>query len=127
MSDKTWKSIERKVASYLGGERVPITGRQRGSAPDIEHNDLAIEVKHRESFPNWIMDAMDQAVKSNKGGRTPIVILHEKGMGIERCLVVCELRDFRSLYERGRYKVTDHKRMGRQRKAGLADSSPQIG
>lgn len=32
----TWKVVEKNIARYLGGERVPITGRFRGSAPDID-------------------------------------------------------------------------------------------
>lgn len=32
----TWKQSERRMATILGGERVPVTGRERGHAPDIE-------------------------------------------------------------------------------------------
>ena len=39
--DKTWKKFERDIAKELTSlgdmaERVPITGRTRGSAPDVE-------------------------------------------------------------------------------------------
>lgn len=50
--DKTWKRVERAIAAAVGGERVPVTGRQRGSAPDVSHASLAIEVKHRKKLPN---------------------------------------------------------------------------
>lgn len=42
---KDWKACERRVAEVLGGVRVPITGRQRGATPDVEHAALSIEVK----------------------------------------------------------------------------------
>lgn len=45
MNRSTWKAIERDWALRLGGVRVPVTGRQRGSAPDVEHPVYAIEVK----------------------------------------------------------------------------------
>lgn len=90
----TWKAVERKVAAILGGERVPITGRARGSAPDIAHDTLSIEVKHRKSLPGWLHDAMDQALKSMKKGQRPVVILHEKGQKYEDCYCIVRLSDF---------------------------------
>ena len=94
MTDKTWKATERKLASRLGGKRVPITGRIRGSAPDIEHSWLSLEVKHRKQLPAWIYDAIDQAVKSNTGEQLPTVILHECGKRHDDDLVVLRLQDF---------------------------------
>ena len=52
---KDWKACERRVAEILGGVRVPVTGRQRGVAPDIEHETLSIEVKSRKSLPEWLL------------------------------------------------------------------------
>jgi hypothetical protein len=86
MTDKLWKQAERKLAALLGGKRVPVSGRQRGFAPDIDHNLFSIEVKHRQSLPSWIHDAMAQAVASQKDGQIPIVILHEKGMAYPNSL-----------------------------------------
>ncbi len=90
----TWKNVERQVAKILGGERVPVSGRQRGSAPDIEHAWLSLEVKHRKTLPAWLHDAMDQAVKSDKGGQLPMVILHEKRMQYGQSYAVIKLGDF---------------------------------
>ena len=107
MGDKLWKAVERRIAKYLGGERVPITGRQRGSAPDIKHEWLSIEVKQRESLPAWVHDAMDQAVQSavkpelrisQPKGPLPVVILHETGKRIEDDYVVLRLEDFRDWF-----------------------------
>lgn len=118
MSDKLWKSVERRIAKYLGGERVPVTGRQRGSAPDIKHNWLSIEVKQRDKLPEWIHEAMDQAEKSaiwdvpSVEGTTmvsslasalqrkqlPVSILHQTGNRIEDAYVVMRLKDFREWF-----------------------------
>ena len=90
--DKTWKKFERDIAKELTSlgdiaERVPITGRTRGSAPDVESLIFSIECKYRESIPKWIKDGMDQAITSSsimwKGDRmkVPVVFIKEKGRG----------------------------------------------
>ena len=94
MGDKAWKQTERKVAAALGGERVPVTGRQRGSAPDVAHEWLSIEVKHRKEMPAWLMDAMAQARASIRGNQLPVVVLHENGRHHKGDLVVIRLEDF---------------------------------
>ncbi len=94
MADKTWKACERAIAGILGGERVPVTGRQRGSAPDVAHDWLSIECKHRKELPAWIHDAMAQAEASKRGTQLPIVILHESGQKYADSLVVLRLSDF---------------------------------
>lgn len=91
-----WKTVERNIAKIIGGERVPITGRQRGSSPDILHPYLSVEVKERQTLPAWIHEAMEQAVAASLE-KTPIVILHEKGSKYENDLVVMKLSDFRVL------------------------------
>lgn len=50
----TWKSIERQIAAYIGGQRVPVTGRHDQTTPDIAHLTYAIEVKHRRDIPLWL-------------------------------------------------------------------------
>ena len=46
-----WKRTERRVAAEPAGVRVPVTGRARGDAPDIAHDRLSLEVKHRVALP----------------------------------------------------------------------------
>lgn len=98
MTDKLWKSVERRVAAFLGGIRVPITGRQRGATPDVEHPFFSIEVKHRETMPFWILDAMDQADAVGRADRLPLVVLHMKGQAIEDSLTVMRLSDILKMY-----------------------------
>lgn len=93
-STKTWKAAETAIARKLGGERVPVTGRARGSAPDIKHDWLSIEVKHWRVFPCWIRDALAQAVASVRGNQLPVAILHQKGQRYDDALIVIRLSDF---------------------------------
>jgi hypothetical protein len=95
MADKPWKRAERRIAQYVGGTRVPVTGRQRGDAPDIEHNWLGIELKYRKKLPEWIKDAFSQAKAASKGRQLPVVILCEKGEEAGKAWIMCELSDFR--------------------------------
>jgi hypothetical protein len=94
MTDKTWKQAEREVARILEGRRVPVSGRQRGDAPDVSHSELSIDVKHRKTLPSWLLDAMDQANASSRGTQLPIAVLHQRGSQYEHCLVVVELGPF---------------------------------
>lgn len=104
MTDKAWKRAEREIASLLGGVRIPITGRARGSAADIAHEEFSIEVKRRESVPAWLFeDAFEQADMSNDGTKTPLVVVEwarGKGKNRERFAVV-RLNDLIELLERG--------------------------
>jgi hypothetical protein len=91
--DKPWKATERATARLLGGERVPINGR--GSAPDVEHDHLSIEVKHRRVMPQWIKDALDQAVAASDGRqRLPIVVVHEHAKRHLDDVVMVSMRDW---------------------------------
>jgi hypothetical protein len=96
--DKAWKACERRVARYIGGLRKPITGRQRGDAPDVEHNWLGVEVKYRKKLPDWIKDAMSQAKAASRQSQMPVVIICEKGEEIGKCWILTELGEFRDRF-----------------------------
>ena len=92
--DKPWKRTERTIAARLGGRRVPITGRQRGDVPDVEHPAFAVEVKSRKTLPTWLRNAMAQAIAAQRGAQLPVVILHENGGHHADDLVLVRFADF---------------------------------
>lgn len=92
---RSWKRIEQRVAEYIGGRRIPVTGRQRGDAPDIEHNWLSPEVKYRAELPKWLFEARAQSEASARHCQMPIQVYVEKGMQIGDAFVVVRLSDFR--------------------------------
>lgn len=94
----SWKNTERQIASRLGGVRVPVTGRGRGDAPDIQHPAYAVECKHRKTIPNWLHDAFAQAKASVRDEQLPIVVLHESGKRHDDDYVVVRLADFRDWF-----------------------------
>ena len=93
----SWKRLERVHARIFGGERVPVTGRARGEAPDVFTKEFAIEVKMRAKLPALLEDAMDQAVKSVRGDQLPLVVIHKKGQRVDNDYVVMRLKDFQKM------------------------------
>lgn len=96
-----WKSVERAIAEHLGGERVPVSGRQRGWAPDVAHAWLSIEVKSRKGRLMLVDGMMEQAKKAAEWSkkrdgkdRLPIGVYHVAGTRIENAYVVMRLGDF---------------------------------
>ena len=98
MADKTWKRVERQVAGILGGQRVPVSGRQRGDQPDIQHPWLSLEVKHRKTLPAWLADAMQQAEASRRGDQLALVVLHQERQAIGDSYAVVRLQDFQDWF-----------------------------
>ena len=98
MTDRPWKATERAIAERLGGERVPITGRQRGDVPDVAHDWLSIECKHRQALPAWLKGALAQARAAARGSQLPVAVLHEAGSRHDGDLVVLRLSDFVSWF-----------------------------
>lgn len=97
MPDRSWKACERAIAALVGGERVPVTGRARGDQPDIHHPAYAFEIKHRKSIPDWLKDALAQALASRRDEQLPIVVLHEAGKRHTTDLVLMRFADWLQL------------------------------
>ena len=53
-------------------------------------------MKHRKSLPQWLHDAMEQAVTEAEH-RKPVVVLHQKQMKYEDSYIVLKLKDFREI------------------------------
>jgi len=95
---RDWKHQERRIATLLGGQRVPVTGRARGDAPDIEHGMLSIEVKARARLPALLTKAMSQAVAAVRGDQIPFVVLHQWGDPWADDMVVLRMSDWLDLH-----------------------------
>lgn len=93
MPDRQWKQCERKVAELLGGERIAVSGRVRGHAPDIAHGTLSLEVKSRKSIPRWLREAGEQAQAASTDGRLPVSVIHVQGKPYADALCVMRLED----------------------------------
>ena len=100
MSERPRKRTERAIARRIGGRRVPVSGRARGDAPDVQHEIYFIEVKHRHMLPTWLRSAMAQACAAQRDGQVPVVVLHETGSRHEDDLVVLRLCDFEQWHGR---------------------------
>lgn len=102
---ETWKASERRMAEALGGVRVPVTGRMRGSAPDIAHATYAIEHKYGRVMSARMVEAIEQAeasaADSAKQGqyRTPLVTIENvrSGKRDNGRFVLMRLEDFLEL------------------------------
>ena len=94
MPDRTWKAIERQVCRYFDCERTGPVGKE---GPDCDHKQLAIQVKHRENLPNWLLEMTEQT-ETQAGGRFPILVLHPYGWSVEDCLVILPIAQFKSLW-----------------------------
>ena len=97
MGDAAWKRTERAIAARLGGERIPVSGRGRGDAPDIRHERFSLEVKQRRQLPAWIRDALAQAKAAARGDQLPVVILHQLGGRHDGDVVLMTLAAFETL------------------------------
>lgn len=101
MSDTLWKSAERKFSRLLGGGgRIPVSGRGRGSAADIRHDLWSIEVKAWKNVPQYLADALDQAIKSQRGRQIPLAIFHRKGNEYVNDVAVIYVHDLMRLTDR---------------------------
>lgn len=89
------EKVERTIAKRLGGQRVGAAGR---AAADVQTHWLAAEVKHRRRLPQWLKDALAQAVAGANDEQLPVVVLHEAGGRHDDDLVLLRLRDFQEWF-----------------------------
>jgi hypothetical protein len=95
---RRWKSVERAIARFLGGEREPVSGRQRGYGPDVSHEALAIECKSWARLPERVREALERAAqwaaRRGEPGKLPIAVIHGVRSPMGRALVVMRLEEF---------------------------------
>ncbi len=98
----TWKASERRMAAILGGQRVPVSGRERGFAPDIDGvtvagRRLAIEHKYgARLLSSRIIHALDQAEAAMRSPEdVPVVTLEVADAGrVNRRLLIIDAELF---------------------------------
>ena len=92
MPSSRWKQIELELCRIFGGQRA---GKEGMMGPDCKGTGhYAIQVKHR-SCPNWLIDAMEQAVRDSGVKQLPTVALHPKHAPIDETLIIFRLKDFK--------------------------------
>ena len=81
------KRTERAVAQALSGKRI---GTMCGE--DVMHDNYSIECKSRKQFvaAGW----MEQAIRNNKDGKVPMVVVHVHGQRREGDFVILRISDF---------------------------------
>ena len=100
-SNKTWKSVEMRIARFFGAERNPCSGsfafgthNNEFTKSDSNHKKLYIETKHfTKAFIFSLMkQTIERAVAENK---IPVVCMHEKGT--EGFLIICRSEDLQKI------------------------------
>ena len=87
MTDTGWKKVERRVASRVGGRRIPGSGahREAGRLGDVDHPVLYVEAKHVQDnrIGGWFWDVVEKSEREAKLGqtKTPTVALKKQGRG----------------------------------------------
>ena len=92
----TWKSVERKLARMFGAER-----NQDTHGYDFKTEFIIGEVKHRDTLPKWIEDAMSQVELADTGDDDllPVVILHAKGQRFDDCYAFVRVSNMSRLHD----------------------------
>ena len=91
MPNKTWKSVERRVASMLGGERVKLSGINSGySSGDVLDPNYLIEVKtKKQSSLHRLFSKVEKEAKAEQ--KTPLLVMHQKNTS--KYLAVMDLEE----------------------------------
>ena len=95
--DKVWKAIERSLAKYLNGKRIPVHSTE-GIACDVTTEIMDIQVKHGKSIPVFITKGMEQAVRDCREGKLPALYLHKKQSELGDGIICFRLKDFKDWY-----------------------------
>ena len=95
----TWKRRERRIASDLGGQRIPVTGIDRDGA-DVVSPLFHVQAKLRRSLPSWLWRWMGGIVSTTPDGKVGLLVLMTPGQDQSDALVVLRYRDAVDLFGR---------------------------
>jgi hypothetical protein len=94
----TWKASERRIATALGGQRIPVTGIDRDGA-DIVCERFVIQAKLRRSLPAWLWRWLGGIVATAQPkGKIGLLILRTPRMRDADALVVLRMADWVELH-----------------------------
>ena len=101
MPDKRWKAAERKIAERIGGQRIPLLGRE---GTDLSHPVFFIEVKSRKSIAPYLwtnfLSQILEAARLHKTDKVPAIAIHRPGMDYDDTLICFRAGDYWRLIER---------------------------
>jgi hypothetical protein len=90
----TWKNAERRVASDLQGQRIPVTGIDRDGA-DVVTPLFHVQVKLRKALPAWLWRYLGGIVADARpAGKTGLLVLKLPRQKDTEGLVVLRYGDF---------------------------------
>lgn len=96
MPESPWKRAERRISRLLSLPKVTRVGYP---GPDLANPFLAVDVKLRTRFPDWIADDVRKVGSYCKDRQLPIIVL--VGPSQPDDLVVMTLRNFRQWFTSG--------------------------
>ncbi len=104
MPDKAWKAFERRLATRLGGRRIPVTGERDGA--DIVAGPFVYQAKLRQRMPSYLWDWLQGIVGAAERQATPasgVVVWKAPNARDDDAVVVLRLKDWEALHgpERG--------------------------
>lgn len=102
---RAFKGTERAVAKILGGKRLGHLG-----GVDVKTRWVAAEVKHRQTLPAWLTDAMAQAKRHAEADQLPVVILHVEGQRHSDNMIIMPLGQFTEWF--GEMRSTEENSIG---------------
>ena len=89
--EKPWKRHERSVAKKLGGRRVPLSGAPHfPTSADVDHATFYVECKYRTALAMFTWWRQVEA-RAQGEGKTPLLVLKEKGMTGELAVITLDL------------------------------------
>lgn len=94
--NSTWKAIEREICRYLGCERSGPTGKT-GADCSCPSAAVSVQVKHRESLPDWFISMVGQARGQAGPSQLPLLVLHPFGWATDDSIAILRLEDMRNL------------------------------
>ncbi len=82
MPEAAWKRVERQVATILGGQRIPVTGRHGpGADPgDVAGTPFYVEVRARARCDLWVWWNLTRA-DAYESNRPPLLVVKQPGRG----------------------------------------------